>query len=104
MGAEEASSPGADTKPAIDDDQTQQSTHITLNFVSQERTTVPIKVKRSTTFAKMFVAYRDKFHLSEQDVRFVANGSRLKPFHTPGEHELEDGDEIEAILEMLGGC
>ena len=36
----------------------------------------------------MFVAYRDKFHLSEQDVRFVANGLRLKPFHTPEEARL----------------
>ena len=31
----------------------------------------------------MFVAYRNKFSLSEGDVRFVVEGERVKPFHTP---------------------
>ena len=89
---------------------------------------VPIKVKRSTPFEKMFVAYRGKFHLSEGDIRFVAHGVRLKPSHTPQEvvkcllvhhtqgyvleyllclqlqHELEDGDEVAVMIEMFGGC
>ncbi len=33
----------------------------------------------------MFVAYRSRFHLAEQDIRFVVNGTRVKPFHTPQE-------------------
>ena len=44
---------------------------------------MPIKVKKSTAFEKMFVAYRNKFSLSEGDVRFVVDGARVKPFHTP---------------------
>lgn len=46
---------------------------------------VPIKVKRSTPFEKMFVAYRSRFHLAEQDIRIVVNGTRVKPFQTPQE-------------------
>ena len=87
---------------------------------------MPIKVKRTTAFEKMFVAYRNKFSLSEGDVRFVVEGERVKPFHTPEfvstavvcylfisnftnaacllQHGLNDGDEVEAVLEMLGGC
>ncbi|KAL3145483.1 SUMO protein smt3 [Trebouxia sp. C0010 RCD-2024] len=30
-------------------------------------------------------------------------GQRVKPFHTPAHHHLNDGDEVEAILEMVGG-
>lgn len=44
---------------------------------------MPIKVKKTTAFEKMFVAYRNKFSLSEGDVRFVVEGERVKPFHTP---------------------
>ena len=75
----------------------------------------------------MFVAYRNKFSLTEGDVRFVVDGQRVKPFHTPEyvsvscaelllapgckfsephvllQHHMNDGDEVEAILEMLGG-
>ena len=87
---------------------------------------MPIKVRRNTAFEKMFVAYRNKFSLSEGDVRFVVDGQRVKPFHTPehvrvaamnccwvlgklreplvlSQHHMNDGDEVEAILEMVGG-
>lgn len=103
MGSDEGADTDAEVKPDVAGDQTQQNSHITLQFTSQERDTVPIKVKRSTPFEKMFVAYRSRFHLAEQDIRFVVNGTRVKPFHTPQEHELADGDEVEAILEMVGG-
>ncbi|KAL3136685.1 hypothetical protein ABBQ38_005921 [Trebouxia sp. C0009 RCD-2024] len=93
-----AASTSADVKPDLD-----QTEHITLHFVSQERHPVPIKVRRTTPFEKMFVAYRNKFSLSEGDVRFVVEGQRVKPFHTPAHHHLNDGDEVEAILEMVGG-
>lgn len=96
-----SASPGEDVKPSVD--QTQAVSHITLKFVSQaslevekysemtavnfrcpqERDDVPIKVKKTTAFEKMFVAYRNKFSLSEGDVRFVVDGERVKPFHTP---------------------
>lgn len=145
-----SASPGEDVKPTVD--QTKEVSHITLKFVSQasfngytlqkysaarlymfcclqNREDVPIKVKKTTAFEKMFVAYRNKFSLSEGDVRFVVEGERVKPFHTPehvrtamscslalcrvyrfqkpsfwSQHNLNDGDEVEAVLEMLGGC
>ncbi len=46
---------------------------------------VPTKVKRSTPFETMIVAYRSRFHLAEQDIRIVVNGTRVKPFQTPQE-------------------
>ncbi|DBA84828.1 TPA: SUMO protein smt3 [Trebouxia sp. C0004] len=86
MGADEAADTGAEVKPDIAG--TRHGSY---------------QVRSSTPFEKMFVAYRSRFHLAEQDIRFVVNGTRVKPFHTPQEHELEDGDEVEVILDWLGG-
>lgn len=74
-----------------------------IRVVSQDGSMVFFKCKPTTSFAKMFKAYGDRMGYSEDKIRFLFDGVRLKPSQTPGEFDMEDGDSIDVMMECVGG-
>ena len=48
-------------------------------------------------------AYCQREGLAFDGVRFLYDGDRLLPAQTPGELGMEEGDEIDALVEQTGG-
>ncbi|TFK51339.1 ubiquitin-like protein [Heliocybe sulcata] len=62
-----------------------------------------VKMKINTPLKKIFDAVEKKFAVPEGTLRFFADDKRLRPEETPADVGLEDGDQIDAHLEQLGG-
>jgi small ubiquitin-related modifier len=75
--------------------------NITINYEGQ---TITVKVRANTNFTKIFQAAEKKFGKEPGTFKFTAGGQRLRPEQTPAEMDLEDGDQIDAHLEQLGGA
>jgi small ubiquitin-related modifier len=52
---------------------------------------------------KVFKAYADRKGVNESSMRFVLDGDVVKGDQTPKMLELEDGDQIDCMLEQVGG-
>ncbi|KAJ3486099.1 hypothetical protein NLI96_g4501 [Meripilus lineatus] len=82
---------GEDVKPKL---------NITVEFEKQACT---VKVKATTPFRKIFEAAGKRFNKEANTFKFFYDGRRLRPEETPADHDMEDGDVIDAHLEQLGG-
>lgn len=80
-----------------------KSEHLSLKVKSQDGNEVYFKVKRTTTFAKVMNAYCKKVGADQDQVRFLFDGQRLRPEQTPQDLEMEDEDEIDAMVQQTGG-
>ncbi|KAG5569954.1 hypothetical protein H5410_059720 [Solanum commersonii] len=87
-----------DKKPASD-----QSGHINLKVKSQDGNEVFFRIKRSTQLKKLMNAYCDRQSVDFNSIAFLFDGRRLRAEQTPDELEMEDGDEIDAMLHQTGG-
>ena len=85
----------ADSKPS--------SEHLSLKVKSQDGNEVYFKVKRTTQFSKVMTAYCKKVGADLDSVRFLFDGARLNPQQTPAELDMEDEDEIDAMVQQTGG-
>merc|ERR1711988_364829 len=65
---------------------------------------VLFKIKRTAKLKKLFDAYCQRGNLNPKGVRFLFEGNRLRDEHTPNEHEMEDDDVIDVMVEQQGGC
>ncbi|PWA91691.1 small ubiquitin-related modifier 2 [Artemisia annua] len=88
-----------DQKPTGD----QGGVHINLKVKSQEGNEVFFRIKRSTQFKKLMNAYCDRQSVEMNSIAFLFDGRRLRAEQTPDELEMEDGDEIDAMLHQTGG-
>ncbi|XP_055801984.1 small ubiquitin-related modifier 1-like [Solanum dulcamara] len=88
-----------DKKPAGD-----QSGHINLKVKSQDGNEVFFRIKRSTQLKKLMNAYCDRQSVDFNSIAFLFDGRRLRAEQTPDELEMEDGDEIDAMLHQTGGA
>lgn len=61
------------------------------------------KVKKNTRMQKIFDAFIKRKGQMAGTMRFLLDGERVNPTDTPKLLELEDGDQIDAVLEMEGG-
>jgi len=86
----------ADTKPG-------SSEHLNLKVKSQDGNEVYFKVKRTTAFAKVMSAYCKKVGADQESVRFLFDGQRVRPDQTPEDLDMEDEDEIDAMVTQTGG-
>ncbi|GKC95967.1 small ubiquitin-related modifier 2 [Tanacetum coccineum] len=77
--------------------------HINLKVKSQEGNEVFFRIKRSTQFKKLMNAYCDRQSVDMSSIAFLFDGRRLRADQTPDELEMEDGDEIDAMLHQTGG-
>uniref|UniRef100_A0A7N0TYP4 Small ubiquitin-related modifier n=1 Tax=Kalanchoe fedtschenkoi TaxID=63787 RepID=A0A7N0TYP4_KALFE len=83
-----------DKKPA------QEGVHINLKVKGQ----VFFRIKRNTQLRKLMHAYCDRQSVEMNSIAFLFDGRRLRQEQTPDELEMEDGDEIDAMLHQTGGA
>ncbi|GAU26194.1 hypothetical protein TSUD_354160 [Trifolium subterraneum] len=56
------------------------------------------RMKRNYEMKKMMNTYCDRSSLHFNSITFLFKGSRIWPDQTPYELDIEDGDEIEAVV------
>ncbi|XP_074302241.1 small ubiquitin-related modifier 1-like [Silene latifolia] len=81
-----------------------QSAHINLKVKVQDGNEVFFRIKRSTQLKKLMSAYCDRQSVDFSSIAFLFDGRRLRADQTPDELEMEDGDEIDAMLHQTGGA
>ncbi|TYG62424.1 hypothetical protein ES288_D07G229600v1 [Gossypium darwinii] len=80
----------------------QSAAHINLKVKGQDDE-VFFRIKRSTQLKKLMNAYCDRQSVDFNSIAFLFDGRRLRGEQTPDELEMEDGDEIDAMLHQTGG-
>ncbi|XP_035817344.1 small ubiquitin-related modifier 1 isoform X1 [Zea mays] len=70
---------------------------------SEDGNEVFFRIKRSTQLKKLMNAYCDRQSVDMNAIAFLFDGRRLRGEQTPDELEMEDGDEIDAMLHQTGG-
>ncbi|KAL2322706.1 hypothetical protein Fmac_027085 [Flemingia macrophylla] len=83
---------------------TEQGAHINLKVKGQDGNEVFFRIKRSTQLKKLMNAYCDRQSVDFNSIAFLFDGRRLRAEQTPDELEMEDGDEIDAMLHQTGGA
>jgi small ubiquitin-related modifier len=53
---------------------------------------------------KVFDTYATRKGVQANSLRFMLDGERIDPLQTPKMLELEDQDQIDCMLEQVGGC
>ncbi|CAL5390398.1 unnamed protein product [Camellia sinensis] len=93
------------TNQEEDNKPTDQSAHINLKVKGQSKdgNEVFFRIKRSTQLKKLMNAYCDRQSVEFNSIAFLFDGRRLRAEQTPDELEMEDGDEIDAMLHQTGG-
>ncbi|KAK8491494.1 hypothetical protein V6N13_079332 [Hibiscus sabdariffa] len=77
--------------------------HINLKVKGQDGNEVFFRIKRGTQLRKLMNAYCDRQSVDSNSIAFLFDGRRLRGEQTPDELEMEDGDEIDAMLHQTGG-
>nr|CAA67923.1 ubiquitin-like protein [Arabidopsis thaliana] len=77
--------------------------HINLKVKGQDGNEVFFRIKRSTQLKKLMNAYCDRQSVDMNSIAFLFDGRRLRAEQTPDELDMEDGDEIDAMLHQTGG-
>lgn len=78
--------------------------HINIKVKAQDGTEIYFKIKRTTQLKKLMDAYCTRQGLSSTQCRFIFDGERLKDDDTPDKLEMENGDEIDVMVEQTGGA
>merc|ERR1712083_867942 len=79
------------------------SEHLNLKVKAQDGNEVYFKVKRTTMSKKLMDAYCSRVGKEPGSIRFLFDGERIQPNSTPEQLEMEDEDEIDAMVEQHGG-
>jgi small ubiquitin-related modifier len=77
--------------------------HLNLKVKSQDGNEVFFKVKKTTQLGKLMNAYCSRVGKDPSTVRFLFDGERIQPEATPEQLDMEDEDEIDAMVEQHGG-
>ncbi|KAH0468991.1 hypothetical protein IEQ34_002223 [Dendrobium chrysotoxum] len=78
-------------------------THINLKVKGQHGNEQTFKVKRTTKLKRLMDAYCNRQSENANAIVFLYDGHRLRGDETPESLEMEDGDEIDAMLHQTGG-
>ncbi|KAL8137692.1 hypothetical protein V2J09_003693 [Rumex salicifolius] len=97
------SDPGNNTADDVDKKPADSVAHINLKVKSQDGNEVFFRIKRCTQLKKLMNAYCDRQSADLNAIAFLFDGRRLRADQTPDELEMEDGDEIDAMLHQTGG-
>ena len=76
---------------------------ITLKVRDQSGEEMFFKVKKGTAMKKIMQAFADRKGVSLEVLRFTIDGTRVNAEDTPKMLEMEDGDQIDVLLQQLGG-
>ena len=78
--------------------------HINLKVKAQDGTEIYFKIKKTTALKKLMEAYCNRQGLSMNQCRFIFDGDRVREDQTPEQLEMDNGDEIDAMVEQTGGA
>ena len=83
-----------------------QHIHIHLQYHNHGTTgeETMFKIKKSTKMSKVFKAYASRKGVEESALRFLLDGERISDTDTPKMLELEDEDQIDCVLQQVGGA
>eukprot|EP00825_Cyclidium_porcatum_P042550 TRINITY_DN584_c0_g3_i4.p1 TRINITY_DN584_c0_g3~~TRINITY_DN584_c0_g3_i4.p1 ORF type:complete len:143 (-),score=42.88 TRINITY_DN584_c0_g3_i4:361-789(-) len=81
----------------------QQPEYINLKVKAQDGEEVFFKIKKTTQFKKLMEAYCQRQSVTLQSVRFIFDGDRILETNTPNDMGMENGDEIDVVVEQQGG-
>ncbi|KAM3127434.1 hypothetical protein pb186bvf_020467 [Paramecium bursaria] len=84
-------------------EQAPQADYLNLKVKSQDGEEVFFKIKKGTQFKKLMDAYCSRQNLQPQNVRFLFDGERILETQTPQEIGMDTGDEIDVVIEQVGG-
>ena len=76
---------------------------IQLKVKNAEGKEVVFKLKANTPLRKLMDAYCQREGLPTEGTRFLYDGDRINRDQTPAELSMQDGDEIDALVEQTGG-
>ena len=82
----------------------QKDLHINIKVKAQDGTEIYFKIKRSTQLKKLMDAYCQRQGLANNQCRFIFDGERIKDEDSPDSLEMENGDEIDVMVEPTGGA
>ncbi|KAF8057606.1 hypothetical protein FPV67DRAFT_237919 [Lyophyllum atratum] len=71
--------------------------------INYEQTQITVKVKANMKFAKIFTAAETRFEKEPGTFKFTYEGNRVQADDTPAGLGMEDGDQIDAFLQQVGG-
>ncbi|KAF4656406.1 Small ubiquitin- modifier 1 [Perkinsus chesapeaki] len=81
----------------------EQPQSLQLKVKNAEGKEVIFKLKRGTPLRKLMDAYCTREGLPTDGVRFLYDGERINRDQTPQELDMQDQDEIDALVEQTGG-
>ncbi|CAA2972439.1 small ubiquitin-related modifier 1-like [Olea europaea var. sylvestris] len=79
------------------------SSHINVKVKGQDGNEVFFRIKKGSQLKKLMTTYCDRQSVDLNAIAFLFDGRRLRAEQTPDELEMEDGDEIDAMLHQTGG-
>ncbi|KAJ5902137.1 ubiquitin-like modifier SUMO [Penicillium taxi] len=71
--------------------------------VTDNNNEVFFKIKRTTPLKKLMDAFCDRQGKQISTVRFLFDGTRVRPDDTPEALDMNDGDTLEVHQEQIGG-
>merc|ERR1712232_297683 len=87
-GAGAAAAPGNEENPDF----------INLKVKSAQNAEIWFRVKKTTPLNKLMKAYCERNHQDPNSVVFLFDGERIRADQTPSDLDMEDKDEIDAML------
>lgn len=84
--------------------QNNNSEIIHLKVKSQDNDEIFFKIKKTTQFCKLMEKYCERQGISNRNsVRFLFDGERIMEKSCPHELGMQNGDEIDVVIEQVGG-
>jgi small ubiquitin-related modifier len=85
------------------EDNEENPTTITLRVRDQHGDEMFFKVKKETKLSKLMDAYASRKGINAGSLRFTLDGQRIQKEDTPKMLEMEEDDQIDVMLETIGG-
>merc|ERR1719146_540763 len=85
------------------DEKKEKPVHLQLTIKGNDNDKVYFKVTKTTKLKKLMDAYCGRLGVQAESVRFMFDGDRLNPESSAEDAGMEDGDEIDAMVEQTGG-
>lgn len=76
---------------------------ITIRVRDQTGEETFFKIKKTTKMSKVFETYAQRKGVVASSLRFLLDGDRILEKATPQSLDLEDQDQIDCVLEQVGG-
>jgi len=95
----EAGASGGESKPEVPTG----NEPITIRVRDQTGEETYFKIKKTTKMEKVFQTYAQRKGVQSSSLRFLLDGERIMGDQTPKQLELDDQDQIDCMLEQMGG-